>query len=137
VALVRCLLASATNALSDAGDAFGALSVTTGQTTPNRRFVSKVHAIPLGPAAFANEPRVYLEVHDTARPLAPGAVERILRGEPGGSPGGEVRETELVRATEWAERLGAALAIDSTPGCGNQVLVLFPAPTRSLPDQGP
>lgn len=137
VALVRCLLASATKALSDAGDAFGALSVTTGQTTPNRRFVSKVHAIPVGPAAFANERRVYLEVHDTARPLAPAAIERIRRGEPGGGPGGEAREAELVRASEWAQRLGATLAIDSTPGCGNQVLVLFPAPTRSLSDQGP
>ena len=129
-ALVRCLLASATKALSDAGDGFGALSVTTGRTTPDRRFVSKVHAIPVGPAAFGNESRVYLEVHDTGRPLSPGAAERIRRGEPGGGAGGEGRECELVRATEWAQRLGATLAIDSTPGCGNQVLVVFPASTR-------
>ncbi len=129
-ALVRCLLASATKALSEAGDAFGALSVTTGQTTPNRRFLSKVHAIPVGPAAFANESRVYLEVHDTGRPLSPGAVERIRRGEPVGGPAGEGRECELVRTTEWAQRLGATIAIDSTPGCGNQVLVVFPASTR-------
>ena len=129
-ALVRCLLASATKALSDAGDAFGALSVTTGWTTPNRRFVSKVHAIPVGPAAFAHESRVYLEVHDTARPLSPGAAKRIRRGERSGDPDGQGRESELVRATEWAQRLGATLAIDSTPGCGNQVLVVFPASTR-------
>ena len=122
-ALVAALLDAALRALSDAGDAWGALSVSTGRTQAHRRFVSKVHAIAAGPAAWGGERRTFLEVHDTGRPIAVEALDRIRRLEPGDDP----RERFLARALAAAADLGATLVLDGTPGCGNQALVVFPA----------
>jgi PAS domain S-box-containing protein len=121
--LVEALLESALQALFEAGDAWGALSVTTGRTLPNRRFVSKVHAIATGPAAWAGESRTFLEVHDTGRPLSPAALDRIRSGDLGSDP----REQALARAMIWVAELGGMLVLDGTPGCGSQSLVVFPA----------
>ncbi len=111
--LIADLLEAARAAVIRTGHAWGTITLATGRTNPGRRFHSKVHAIPAYPPALAAAgPRgpVYLEIHDTGEPLAAGA-----------------REGALARALESARALGASVHLDATPGCGHQVLVLFPA----------
>jgi PAS domain S-box-containing protein len=59
-------------------------------------------------------------------------LERSARGDArreAQGDGGDRRAAMLFRACEVARRLGARVLVDSTPGCGNQVLVLLsPAP---------
>lgn len=129
--LVQALLDAALRSLADADDAWGALSVSTGRTQAHRRFVSKVHAIAAGPAAWGGERRTFLEVHDTGRPLSAEALDRIRQRAPGPDP----RERLLAHALAAAADLRATVVLDGTPGCGNQVLVVFPA--ASLPSEAP
>jgi len=121
--IVSSLLEVARAAIAEGENAGGTLSLSTGRATPDRRFVSKVHAVA---ACLAERPlgsAIYLEVHDTGSPLPREALERLARGECGRN----ARERALNRAGEAARRIGGTLHLDSTPGCGNQSLVLFPA----------
>lgn len=153
--LVCALLRAARASLARADHAWGTITLTTGRTTPHRRFISKVHAIPVGAAAQADASRIHLEVHDTGAPLENAVLARLRRiaasaSDPDSAvapdsegrtdpapehPGilaaatagaADAREGALVAAIQRARRLGASIHLDSTPGCGNQVLVLFP-----------
>ncbi len=121
--IVSSLMEAARAAIAEGENAGGTLTLSTGRATPNRRFVSKVHAVAVCPAERPVGSPIYLEVHDTGAPLSREALERLDRGERGGT----ARERAIVRAGEAARRIGATLHLDSTPGCGNQSLVLFPA----------
>lgn len=152
-ALVAALVRAAQASLALADHAWGTITLTTGRTTPHRRFISKVHAIPVGAAAHADASRIHLEVHDTGAPLENAVLARLRRVAasdsdsvvasdsegrsdpaperpriPASATGGvaDAREGALVEAIQRAHRLGASIHLDSTPGCGNQVLVLFP-----------
>ncbi len=125
--IVSSLLEAARAAITEGENAGGTLTLSTGRASPNRRFVSKVHAVPACPAERPSGDPIYLEVHDTGSPLLPAALERLARGGGGSS----ARERALARARECARRIGATLHLDSTPGCGNQALVLFPAADAS------
>lgn len=121
--IVSSLLAAARAAIAEGENAGGTLTLSTGRATADRRFVSKVHAVMACPAERPHGSPLYLEVHDTGAPLSREALERLARGDCGTSG----RERALARASEAARRIGATLHLDSTPGCGNQSLVLLPA----------
>lgn len=153
--LVAVLVRTAQASLALADHAWGTITLTTGRTTPHRRFISKVHAIPVGAAARADASRIHLEVHDTGAPFENAVLARLRRIAASGSdsdsavasdsegrsnpaperPGffasasggpDDAREGTLVDAIQRAHLLGASIHLDSTPGCGNQALVLFP-----------
>lgn len=135
-ALIVDLLEAARAALAHTGQAWGTITLSTGRTVPRRRFRSKVHAIPAYPPELAGPSRVHLEVHDTGEPLAQRAIDRLLGRDAKPAAAGPVRdameavdrrEAALGRALNRARALGATVHLDGTPGCGNQVLVLFPA----------
>jgi len=104
------------------GDAWGCISVMTGTTRPGRGHVSQAHPVIARPIALARGPWVFVEIHDTGRALPPSALERVCAGQTDGSP----REVALARSVELAREIGVPLHLDSTPGCGNQALVLIP-----------
>ena len=157
--LVASLVRAARASLVLADHAWGTLTLTTGRTTPHRRFISKVHAIPASAPALADTSQVHLELHDTGAPIDAAVLARLRRlaaSIPDLAPdldsaaaaatesrsdataqcvddhgdashcGADAREDALVEAIQRAHRLGASIHLDSTPGCGNQVLVLFP-----------
>jgi len=119
--LVASLLDAARRAITDSENAWGTLTVSTGRMAADRHFVSQAHAVPACPADRPQGSPIYLEIHDTGSPLPPDALEELAHGGRGTSP----RERELACAHALARRIGATLHLDSTPGCGNQALVLF------------
>lgn len=119
--IAASLICAARHAIADSENAWGTLTLATGRTAPNRRFISQVHAIAACPANRSRVSAIYLEVHDTGSPLPHESLEHVTRGGPARSP----REQALVRARELAQKIGASFHHDSTPGCGNQALVLF------------
>lgn len=119
--IAASLIGAARHAIADSENAWGTLTLSTGRTAPNRRFISQVHAIAAGPADPSRASAIYLEVHDTGSPLPHEALEHVTRGRPARNP----REQALVRVRELAQKIGASFHHDSTPGCGNQALVLF------------
>lgn len=134
--LVADLLQAARAALALADQAWGTVTLTTGRTTPSRRFRSKVHAIPAFPAELAGACRIYLEIHDTGEPLPADTIARLFDDDPRPRAADwtadaartvDPREAALGRALARARALGASVHLDGTPGCGNQALVLFPA----------
>ncbi len=158
--LIASLVRAARASLALADHAWGTLTLTTGRTTPHRRFISKVHAIPASAPALADASQIHLEIHDTGAPIDAAVLARLRRlAAPTPDPAldsaldscsaselrsdsaaqcperladasrcrADAREDALVDAIQRAQRLGASIHLDSTPGCGNQVLVLFPA----------
>jgi hypothetical protein len=78
-----------------------------------------------------------LEIHDTGRALPNPVVAALGRGDFVGAcsldPGARVRA--LAEGCARALALGARIHLDSTPGCGSQLLVLFApsaTPARTL-----
>jgi len=106
--LVDELLSAAREAIVESGDAWGTITLTVARADANRRYRSRAHAVPAFPEAIARGPRVVLEVHDTGHAVA-----------------SEERARRLDRIRERARAMGADVHLDATPGCGNQVLVLF------------
>lgn len=105
------------------------LTLLSGRLRPGRSHHSQAHAIPQRAVVGYDTPHTFLEVHDTSPHLDREALERIRRAVPGPDP----RERAWVAALTMAERLGARLFVDSTPGCGNQALVVFEAPADERP----
>ncbi len=97
------------------------LTVLTGRLQPGRSHHSQAHAIPLRAVAAYRDAHTFLEVHDTSPHLDREAISRIRAG----APSSDARERAYVAAQELAERLGARLFLDSTAGCGNQIVVVF------------
>ena len=118
-AILRLLIVAATH---DARDSPRFVSVLAGTLTPRRSHHSEVHPIPARATARLDLDHAFVEVHDTGPPLSMEALARIRSGDPGAAP----RERLLARATELAQRIGATLHLDSTPGCGSQSLLAVP-----------
>jgi hypothetical protein len=116
-ALVAELLRSAARSIDATGTPWGTITLVTGRARPGRRYHSPAYpkpflplgARPSGPLVGSAGPvdgeRTLLEVHDTGS-------------------SGELRARQ--RAQQLARRIGAEIHFDATPGCGNQVIVLFP-----------
>jgi hypothetical protein len=85
---------------------------------------SEVHAIPVRSLASRLRCSVYLELHDTQPHLTRAALERLRTGLPSRT----AREEHLRRALALVRELGASLHLDSTPGCGNQSLLVLEEP---------
>jgi len=113
---------SATGILRDT-DTMGTrvVSISTGSTTPRRSQHSPVHPIPARRVAQRDVPGVWIEVHDTGAHLSRDAIARIEGGLRGRTP----RESDWLKASRIASAAGASIYFDSTPGCGNQALVVF------------
>lgn len=128
-ALVGMLFEAARLAIEESGNAGGVVTLSTSRLAPRRRFVSKVHAIAACPPERAAAGDVVLELHDTADALAPAHVAALVCG------GDDAAETNapsarlraLAEVCRRARALGARVHLDATPGCGNQLLVLFAA----------
>ena len=96
------------------------VSIVTGLIEVGRSHHSLVHAIPARAVANRQHPGLFIEVHDTAPHLSRDALNSVRSGH---------SETDRERA--WAAilrlgtNLGATVYFDSTPGCGNQALVIF------------
>jgi hypothetical protein len=97
------------------------LTLITGNTRPGRSHHSLAHAIPQRATAGLAGSHPFLEFHDTAGHLDRTGLDRVRVGLPGDDP----REVALCEAGQLAQQLGARLLLDSTPGCGNQALVVF------------
>ncbi|MFK7896027.1 MAG: PAS domain-containing protein [Myxococcota bacterium] len=123
-ALLSHLLDAAKQARESAG---GCITILSGQTQQNRSHRSEAHPIAVRPEILTAGRFAFLEVHDTATHLSPQALSRIDQNTPSDCP----REIALAAAAALALSLGLTLSIDSTPGCGTQALLLFPA--ASLP----
>lgn len=128
-------------------DRWGCITIVAGQTQAGRSsHHSLAHPVPVRTPILAERPHVYLEVHDTGQALSRVALRRIvselacLDPEAGGEGDGkswtravdpestgdsQARRIAMLEATRAARALGATLLWDSTPGCGNQALVLF------------
>lgn len=132
-ALVRSLFAAARLAIAESGNAGAVLTVSTARLEPHRRFVSKVHAVAACPPERSAGGDVVVEVHDTAQALPPAVVAALACGEDpprsslAESPAASPRLRALAEACRRARALGARVHLDATPGCGNQMLVLFAA----------
>jgi hypothetical protein len=125
-AIASARLASLLDRLIDASRAAEAigphfLTLVTGRLRPGRSHHSLAHAMPQRSVASLADGHAFLEVHDTAAHLDRAALARIREGAPGEDP----REIAWAEAMALAEQLGARLLLDSTPGCGNQALVVF------------
>ena len=97
------------------------ISVVTGTIDAGRSHHSLVHAIPSRSVASRRRPGVFIEIHDTAPHLLRDALARIRKGQPTANP----RERAWAEVLQSATQLGATVAFDSTPGCGNQALIVF------------
>ncbi len=115
--------------LSDADHRPICVTALAGVLVAGRSYISRAHPIPARSIPGAEEPRIYLEIHDTSPHLAADVWSRIQSGEPGRTQ----REHALTRAAEKADRLGLTFHLDSTPGCGTQVLLLMPASVLGNP----
>jgi PAS domain S-box-containing protein len=94
-----------------------------GRLAPRRSHISQVHPIPARAIPRSTEWRVYLEIHDSGAHLACDLPERIQAGMPGRTS----RERMLGQAAGLAAELGLPFYLNSTPGCGTQILLLMPA----------
>lgn len=125
--LVAALLEAARLGVEEAGNAGGGITLSTARLAAQRRFVSKVHPIAACPAERSASGDVVLEVHDTGLALPPKVVAALGRGDAAGAlaiePSPRIRA--LAEAGVRARALGARIHLDSTPGCGSQLLVLF------------
>jgi signal transduction histidine kinase len=106
------------------GSEWGTLSITSGRTEPGQALPSPVHPstdrLPLGD----DEPRLYVEVHDTATSLSRSALDYIH--DRTGTPPTDSRSLGLALARARADRVGATLRVHSLPGVGTRVLVYLP-----------
>lgn len=129
--LATALFEAARLGVEEAGNAGGVITLSTARLDAHRRFVSKVHAIAACPAERCALGDVVLEVHDTGRTLPPSVLAALARGDFDGARALETsaRVDALAVACARALDLGARIHLDGTPGCGNQLLVLF-APAR-------
>ena len=127
--LVSRLIGNACHAI---GSDWGTLTLVAGRTTGGRSHVSRVHPVTARLPEPVARPSIYLEVHDSAASPSHGVVATARPGGLDARP----RTSLLVEAERLALRLGATLHFQSTPGCGNQVLVLFPLGFRSASAEG-
>lgn len=105
-------------------NAFGTTFVTTdcGWLEPRRSHRSLVHPIAARAIAPSSERRLFLEIHDTLPHLDREAVARIRDGQPGRTS----RERSIAKAARLATTLGFSFHLDSTAGCGTQLLFVVP-----------
>ncbi|MFO0690974.1 MAG: PAS domain-containing protein [Myxococcota bacterium] len=125
--IVEALLEAARLGVEETGNAGGFVTLSTAWLPPQRRFVSRVHPIAACPAERGEIGDVVLEVHDTGRALPVPVVAAFRRGDlvEAGTILPSSRTRALVEACRRARALGARIHLDSTPGCGTQLLVLF------------
>ncbi len=97
------------------------LTLHTGRLHPGRSHHSLAHGVPQRRVAALEAAHDFLELHDTSIHLDGSALLRIRAG----LPSADRREIAWVRAETLARSIGATLLLDSTPGCGNQALVVF------------
>lgn len=117
--LLDCLFSAA---LADTDRQPVFVTASTGLLAPGRSHLSPAHPIPARSIPRATRSRVYLEIHDTSPHLA-GDFARLIK-EAG--RGRNWREHLLCQAADLADRLGLSFYLNSTPGCGTQVLLLVP-----------
>jgi PAS domain S-box-containing protein len=96
------------------------ITVLIGRLEPGLSHRSRAHPVPTRAMPSSGEPQAYLEIHDTRPHLDPAALMRIQDGE---TPHTR-REEALQLAAKLARANGLALFSDSTPGCGNQLLLV-------------
>ena len=108
------------------------LSALVGSLSAGRSHHSEVHAIPARLRAKRTRPAIFLEVHDTQPHLSRAAPERLHRNQAAMTS----REAQLLLARSLARDLGVSLFLDSTPGCGNQALLVFDAPPGHTSNEG-
>ncbi len=127
--LVNAMLDAAMLAISSD---WGVMTVSTGRVQSARSFASEVHPVVVSSEELAKGPHLFLEVHDTGSPFDPEAADRIEGRSSSSttSTASSAREGALSRARKLCDALGVALHIDSTPGCGNQALLLLPIGQR-------
>jgi PAS domain S-box-containing protein len=118
--VIQLLLLAAT---IDSDESWEFVTVMTGQTRIGRSHVSPCHPVVARPAQLAKQSFLFVEVHDTAPTLSPGALDAIRAGTRVEEP----RADSLAMASALASALGGQLHIDSTPGCGTQSLLLLPS----------
>lgn len=116
--VIRVLVCSA---FANARERSGYVSVLTGLLDGQRFHRSKVHPISIVPEVADARPYPYLEIHDTGPHLDRPALDRIRRR----CPAKDSRERALAQASELVGRMNARIHLDSTPGCGTQVLIAF------------
>lgn len=110
--VVEALLDASCHALAESLNAGATITLSTHRAEAGRRFVSPAHAIPSAAPVRRGGPCLVLEVHDTGPMLAPDE-----RSAP--------RRAALARARARLAAVGVVLEYETTPGCGNQALVLF------------
>jgi signal transduction histidine kinase len=103
---------------------WGTVSLSTGVTEPGRALRSEVYHRSYLPTLRDTQPRVFIELHDTAGSLDPAELRRLSEGlHPVPAPG---RIFTLLRARALLAELGGELDVSSAPGCGTRVLMLLP-----------
>ena len=104
------------------------ITVLTGRLDSGLSHRSRVHPVPTRAIASGGERQTYLEIHDTRPHLDHAALMRVRDNEHPHTP----REHALQFATQLAVADGLSLLIDSTPGCGNQLLLVIPDVDENL-----
>jgi PAS domain S-box-containing protein len=123
----RRLLVELASRLLDAAcmaieDQWGCVTVLSGRTRAGRSHASAAHPIPARPVELARQEWAYLEIHDTST-----WVEAVdVRSPQAASADSDSRLGSYTLAAELARVVGGSLHLDSTPGCGNQALLLLP-----------
>lgn len=107
------------------GDEWGTLSITTGSVEAGRALPSAVHPSIDRFSLTLGEPRLYIELHDTAPSLSRDALACVHAAS--GPLPRDSRSLGLTLARVRADALGATLRVHSLPGVGTRVLIYLPA----------
>jgi hypothetical protein len=107
------------------------VTIAVGALNAERSHHSEVHPIPQRAVAARKYQGVFLEVHDSGAHYSPRDLRRLRSAETPTDPA----LSAWVKSRELADAAGCTLHFESTPGCGNQaLLVLEPCPEPSSAD---
>ena len=104
------------------------VTIAVGALDAERSHHSEVHPIPQRAVAARKRPGVFLEVHDSGAHYSPHDLRRLRSSETPTDPA----LSAWGKSRELADAAGCTLHLESTPGCGNQALLVFdPCPEPS------